>query len=42
MNANELLVELAEENQTRKILAMIKESENLEEAIKKVEALLEK
>jgi hypothetical protein len=42
MNASELLVELAEENQTRKILAIIKDCESLEEVIQKVEALLDK
>ncbi|MBF0709689.1 MULTISPECIES: protein phosphatase [unclassified Gemella] len=40
MNLSELLKELAEENQTRKILEILKESESLEEAIKKIEALL--
>lgn len=42
MNVSELLKEVAEENQTRKILAIIKESKSLEEAEKKIEALLEK
>ena len=42
MNTSELLVKVAEENQTRKILAILNDSENLEEAKKKVEALLEK
>lgn len=37
---SELLVEKTEENQTRKILEMLKESKNLSEAIEKVEALL--
>ena len=40
MNAYELLVAEAKENQTRKILMILKECENLEEAIKKAEALL--
>lgn len=40
MNLSELVKALAEENQTRKILEILKESENLEEAIKKIEALL--
>lgn len=40
MNLSELVKELAEENQTRKILEILKESENLEEAIKKIEALI--
>ena len=42
MNASELLREVAEENQTRKILDILKESTDLEEAIEKVKALLEK
>ena len=42
MNTSEMLVELAEENQTRKILALLKESESLEVGIAKVEALLNK
>ena len=42
MNTAETIRTLAEENQTRKILEMVKESENLEEAIKKIKALLEK
>ncbi len=42
MNISELLKEVAEENQTRKILEILKESKNLEEAIKKIEALLNK
>lgn len=41
-NTSELLVEKTEENQTRKILSLIKESKDLEEAIEKVEALLKK
>ncbi len=40
MNVSELLVEQTKENQTRKILAIIKESKDKEEIIKKVEALL--
>ena len=40
MNANELLAKYVEENQTRKILEIIKECESLEEAIEKVKALL--
>lgn len=42
MNVSELLKEVVEENQTRKILEMVKESKNLEEAIKKIEELLKK
>ncbi len=42
MNGNELIRELAEENQTRKILEILKESKNLEEAIQKVQELLKK
>ena len=42
MNASELLKEVAEENQTRKILDILKESKDLEEAITKVKALLDK
>ena len=42
MNTAELLKETAEENQTRKILGIMKESQTLEEAIQKTEALLNK
>ncbi|MCC8050102.1 MAG: protein phosphatase [Clostridiales bacterium] len=42
MNASELLVNIAEENQTRKILELLNESQDLEEAKKKVKDLLEK
>ena len=42
MNVSELIKELAEENQTRKILAILSESKGLEEGKKKVEALLNK
>lgn len=42
MNASELLKEVAEENQTRKILDILKDSKDLEEAIEKVKALLDK
>ncbi len=42
MNASELLKEVAEENQTRKILEIIKESKDKAEAELKVKALLEK
>ncbi len=42
MNGNELIRELAEENQTRKILEILKESKDLEEAIQKVQELLKK
>lgn len=40
MNLAELLKEIAEENQTRKILAILAESEDLEKAKEKVKALL--
>lgn len=42
MNLAELLKETAEENQTRKILAILNESEDLEKAKEKVKALLNK
>lgn len=42
MNTGELLKEVAEENQTRKILAILKECKDLEEAIERVKALLKK
>ena len=42
MNIGEMLRELAEENQTRKIAEIVKGCEDLDEAIKKIEALLEK
>lgn len=41
-NVGELLVEKAEENQTRKILEILNTSSNLEEAKEKVKALLNK
>lgn len=40
MNLAELLKETTEENQTRKILAILEESEDLEKAKEKVKALL--
>ncbi len=40
MNVGELLKETAEENQTRKILEILNECNNLEEAKEKVKALL--
>lgn len=40
--AVEALVKVCRENQTRKILALMKESTSLEEAISKVNGLLEK
>ncbi len=40
MNVSELLVEKTEENQTRKILEIVKESKDKEEAIEKIKALL--
>lgn len=42
MNLAELLKVTAEENQTRKILAIMAESKDLEEAKEKVKALLKK
>lgn len=42
MNVGELLKETAEENQTRKILEILNECKNLEEAKEKVRALLKK
>lgn len=42
MNLAELLKETVEENQTRKILAILDESEDLEKAKEKVKALLKK
>lgn len=42
MNVGELLKETAEENQTRKILELLRKSKDLDEAIAKVEALLDK
>lgn len=40
MNLGEMLRELAEENQTRKILEMLEGCEDLEEAKEKIKALL--
>ena len=42
MNVGELLKETAEENQTRKILEILNECKELEEAKEKVRALLKK
>lgn len=42
MNVGELLKEAVEENQTRKILEILNESKDLEEAKEKVKALLRK
>lgn len=42
MNTSELLKEVAEENQTRKILEILNESKYLEDAKSKVKALLNK
>lgn len=42
MNLGEQLRELAEENQTRKILDIIRECKTIEEAVEKVRALLNK
>lgn len=42
MNTSELLVKEAKENQTRKILEILNESKDLEDAKAKVKALLSK
>lgn len=42
MNLGEILKEVAEENQTRKILELLGESKDLEEAKAKVKSLLDK
>ena len=42
MNVGELLKEVAEENQKRKILEILNESKDIEEAREKVKALLNK
>ena len=42
MNMCEALIEKTEENQTRKILAVLEESKDKEEAIEKVKELLKK
>lgn len=42
MNSCELLKAVVEENQTRKILEILNESTNLEEAKKKTKSLLDK
>lgn len=42
MNVGELLKETAEENQTRKILEILNECKDLDEAKEKVRALLKK
>ncbi|MCC8192893.1 MAG: protein phosphatase [Ruminococcus sp.] len=42
MNVGELLKETAEENQSRKILEILNECKDLEEAKEKVKALLNK
>ncbi len=42
MNVGELLKETAEENQTRKILEILNECKDIEEAKEKVKALLKK
>ena len=42
LNLAELLKDIAEENQTRKILAILEESKDLEKAKEKVKALLNK
>lgn len=42
MNVGELLKETAEENQTRKILEILNECKDIEEAKEKVKALLNK
>mgnify|MGYP000729065773 FL=1 len=42
MNVGEILVEKTEENQTRKILEILNECKDIEEAKEKVKALLNK
>lgn len=42
VNTSELLKEVAEENQTRKILEILNECKDLEEAKEKIKALLNK
>lgn len=42
MNASEVIKDLAEENQTRKILEILNECKTLEEAKEKIRALLNK
>lgn len=42
MNVGELLKETAEENQTRKILEILSQCKDLEEAKEKIRALLKK
>ena len=42
MNVGEMLREVSEENQTRKILEILEKSKDLGEAIEKVRALLNK
>lgn len=42
MNLGEMVRELAEENQTRKILEIIEKCKNLDEAKEKIRALLNK
>jgi len=42
MNVGEMLREVTEENQTRKILEIMRECKDLDEAIEKVKALLNK
>ena len=42
MNACETITALAEENQTRKILDLIKDCKTIEEAEEKIRALLKK
>ena len=42
MNASEIIKQLSEENQTRKILEILNECKDLEEAKEKVKALLKK
>ena len=42
MNVGEMFREVTEENQTRKILEIMRDSKDLEDAIEKVRALLNK
>lgn len=42
MNTSELLKQVTEENQTRKILEILEQCKDLEEAKEKIKALIEK
>ncbi|MCD8218922.1 MAG: helix-turn-helix domain-containing protein [Ruminococcus sp.] len=40
MNTSELLAKMTEENQTRKILEIIRECQTIEEAVEKIQAII--